>query len=71
VERRIWKFTKGASTGEPSLAGFAGSLSTFLSAIVSAKVDSLSRGSQSRQVLATGFSTVGPPGWFFAVVYAF
>ena len=24
VERRIWKFSKGASTGEPSLAGFGG-----------------------------------------------
>jgi len=24
VERRIWKFIKGASTGEPSLAGFGG-----------------------------------------------
>ena len=22
MERRIWKFSKGASTGEPSLAGF-------------------------------------------------
>jgi len=50
VERRIWKFIKGASTGEPSLAGFGGSLS----AVGRAKEDSLSRGSQSRQVLATG-----------------
>jgi hypothetical protein len=24
VERRIWKFIKGASPGEPSLAGFGG-----------------------------------------------
>ena len=24
VERRIWKFSKGASLGEPSLAGFGG-----------------------------------------------
>jgi len=24
VERRIWKFIKGASTGEPSLVGFGG-----------------------------------------------
>ena len=40
VERRIWKFIKGASTGEPSLAGFGGVVSM--------------RGSQIRQVLATG-----------------
>jgi len=28
VERRIWKFIKGASPGESSLAGFGGSLSS-------------------------------------------
>jgi len=60
VERRIWKFIKGASTGEPSLAVVGGSLSAVLSTVGPAKVegqakaDSLSRGSQSRQVLATG-----------------
>jgi hypothetical protein len=61
---------KGSLNGGAKLAGFGGSLSTVLSIVPSsvalakeegpakvegqAKADSLSRGSQSRQVLATG-----------------
>ena len=75
VERRIWKSIKGSATGEPSLAGFGGSLSAVLS-VVSAKEegpakaealageDSLSRGSKAGKSWRRGQSGGGDGGGF-------